>query len=386
MRVLLTSLAVLAAIMALAWTVVAWHSPPPEIAPTIDLGQALSDAGGTFAEVRPGRRFVFPADHGEHPETKTEWWYFTGNLKDESGRWYGYQLTFFRAGQAPPEGPASDSPWAPRDVMMAHFAVSDPQDGRFYPHERFARRALGLAGIESSETGLAVWLEDWRMDRDPDGRWHLRASDLSPEGSPLKLDLTLEDGKPPVLQGQDGYSRKGPESRHASYYVSLTRMPTRGSLTLGERGLSVSGLSWFDHEWSSQAMAPGLVGWDWFSLQLDDGWDLMLYLLRYEDGHLEPASSGSLVSPDGAKTALAVRDFQVEVTDRHFSPRGVSYPSAWTLTLPHHGLRLELTPRTPDQEMASGVPYWEGAVIVRGVHDGRSVEGSGFVEMTGYKP
>lgn len=385
MRSLLTTLAVLGMALTLVWLIIKWQDAPAERSPGIDLSQALSDEAGAFAEATPGRRFTFPDDHGEHPEMKTEWWYFTGNLKDAAGKWYGYQLTFFRAGQVPPEGPVSDSPWNPRDVMMAHFAVSDPEHGAFYPYERFARRALGLAGVESTQKGLAVWLEDWRMDRGQDGSWHLEASDTLPEGAALKLALTLKEGKPPVLQGQGGYSRKGPESRHASYYVSLTRMPTTGSLTLGTDTLSVAGLSWFDHEWSSQAMAPGLVGWDWFSLQLDDGWDLMLYLLRYEDGHLETASSGSLVAPDGTKTALALEDFQVEVTGRHASPRGVSYPSAWTLTLPHHGLSLRLVPRTPDQEMASGVPYWEGAVSFQGEHYGRPVQGSGFVEMTGYQ-
>lgn len=385
MRRWLLALASLLGVAALALVVVRWQAAPPEFAPSIDLAQALSDEAGAFAQVKPGQPFSFPADHGEHPEFKTEWWYFTGNLQDPQSEWYGYQLTFFRAGQATPEGGFSQSPWSPRDVMMAHFAVSDPENGRFFPYERFSRRAIGLAGVEQKGSRVSVWLETWRMERGADGLWTLTASETMPDGSPLKLDLRLEEGKPPVLQGQDGYSRKGPEPQQSSYYVSLTRMPTTGSLEFGQRKLSVTGLSWFDHEWSSQAMAPGLVGWDWFSLQLDDGWDVMLYLLRYQDGHLEPASSGSLIAPDGAKTPLALADFQVEVGDHHTSPRGVSYPSAWTLSLPHHALNLRLSPRLADQEMASGVPYWEGAVTLAGEHDGKSVKGSGFVEMTGYK-
>jgi predicted secreted hydrolase len=358
---------------------------PAKITAGIDLGQALSDETGSFATVVPGRPFLFPADHGEHPEYKTEWWYFTGNLREESGRAYGYQLTFFRSGLPSPEGPRSQSSWSPRDVMMAHFAISDPQEGQFYPFERFARRSLGLSGVKSDAQGVSVWLEDWRMDRGPDGTWVLVARDKMPDGTPLKLALRLSEQKPPVLQGQDGYSRKGPKPEHASYYVSLTRLTTEGEVTFGERAVPVKGLSWFDHEWSSAAMAPGLAGWDWFSLQFDDGWELMIYLLRYEDGRLEPASSGSLIAPDGSKTPLALKDFEVEVGDRHRSPRGIDYPSAWTVRIPSQNIVLRLTPRLADQEMASGVPYWEGAVVVEGERAGRAALGSGFVEMTGYK-
>ena len=360
-----------------------WQASPSSIAAGINLGQALSDEEGHYATVTPGRKFVFPADHGEHPDFKTEWWYFTGNLRDQAGTAYGYQLTFFRAGLPSPADVAS-SPWSSADVMMAHFAVSDGQEMTFHPYERFSRRALELAGVRQDEQGLEVWLESWRLHRSAGGRWTLRAEETLPDGSPLALELELSESKPPVLQGQDGYSSKGPRPEHSSYYVSLTRLATRGRLTFGERQVDVEGLSWFDHEWSSSAMAPGLVGWDWFSLQLEDGWDLMLYLLRYEDGRLEPASSGTLVAPDGETTRLSLADFQVEVEDRRTSPRGVSYPSLWTVTLPSRSLVLRLAPRLSDQEMDSGVPYWEGAVTVEGEREGKPLGGSGFVEMTGY--
>ncbi len=368
----------------LAWVVARGQAAPPPISARIDLVQALSDSAGDFANVTPGRAFSFPADHGEHPEFKTEWWYFTGNLSDSAGHSYGYQLTFFRSGVATPEHPAASSAWAPSDIMMGHFAISDAESQRFYPFERFARRALGLSGVALQEGKVAVWLEDWRLEREASGRWSLQASDTLPDGTPITLALTLDESKPPVLQGQDGYSRKGPKPEQASYYVALTRLASKGQLTLGDRQMAVGGSSWYDHEWSSSPLAPGLVGWDWFSLQLDDDWELMIYLLRYKDGRLEPASSGSLIAPDGRKSALELSRFQVEVTSRHRSARGVEYPSGWVVRLPEQQLELEITPRLLDQEMASGVPYWEGAVSLRGTRQGRPVAGSGFVEMTGY--
>lgn len=371
-------------LLALGWTVLRGQSAPPELSARIDLVKALSDEAGEFAAVTPGRRFSFPADHGEHPEFKTEWWYFTGSLKDGEGRDYGYQLTFFRSGVARPEHPAAGSAWAPSDIMMGHFAVSDAEGQGFFPFERFARRAVGLSGVTLEGGKVSVWLEDWRMERSPSGGWSLRASETLPDGRPLVLELALEESKPPVLQGADGYSRKGPLPEQASYYVALTRLASRGVLTLGQRRLEVSGSSWYDHEWSSSPLAPGLVGWDWFSLQLDDGWELMVYLLRHEDGRLEAASSGSLIAPDGTKSALSLSEFRVEVKEHHRSPRGVEYPSRWTIRVPGRGLDLQLKPRLLDQEMSSGVPYWEGAVMLEGSRDGKPVTGSGFVEMTGY--
>lgn len=355
-------------------------TPPPPIRASVNLREALSDTEGVYSTVTPGRAFRFPEDHGEHPGFKTEWWYFTGNLADAEGRPYGYQLTFFRSG-LPQQG---QGPWAASDVMMAHFAVSDPQRQAFYPYERLARRALGLSGVESGPSQpLRVWLENWSLERDDQG-WRLEASETLPGGKPLRLSLLLTESKPPILQGDGGYSRKGPKSEHSSYYVSLTRLASEGTLQLGERTLPVTGWSWFDHEWSSTPMAPGLVGWDWFSLQLDDGWELMIYMLRYEDGRVEAASSGTLVDPQGKSQHLPLSAFSVEVLERHTSPRGVLYPSGWRLRLPQEQLELTVQPRMKDQEMSSSVSYWEGAVTVQGQRQGRPIQGSGFVEMTGY--
>lgn len=371
MKKLLVWAVVLAGLAGGLWLTTKLQANPAPIQATLDLQDALSDAGGEFAEVVPGRNLHFPADHGEHPEFKTEWWYFTGTLSNDQGGEHGYQLTLFRTAVSPEQSQGEHpSEWAVSDILMGHFAVSDVNSGGFVSFERFSRRALGLAGVEPE--ARKIWLEDWSIEREASGTWRLRARQ-----DRTSIDLLLEESKPVVLQGDQGYSRKGPESRHSSYYASITRLKTAGQLEFAGSQYSVKGLSWFDHEWSSAALAKGLVGWDWFSLHLDDGRELMLYLLRYEDGRVEPASSGTLVDAEGQKTNLTIEDFSVEVLDRHRAPSGVEYPSQWKIEVAD--LEIEVRPLLADQEMTTSIPYWEGAVLVEGSHQGR-----GFVEMTGY--
>ncbi|MCA9777699.1 MAG: carotenoid 1,2-hydratase [Candidatus Eremiobacteraeota bacterium] len=351
------------------------ESAPP-VQAEISLQEALSDKSGRFAEVKPGRAFQFPADHGPHPEFKTEWWYFTGNLADNQGREFGYQLTLFRVGNLLPEERENASQWASPSLYMGHLGLSDISREKFYTQERLGREGVGLAG--ALENGERIWLEDWEIQRRESG-WHLSA-----KVEQLSLELELSDQKPPTLQGRGGYSQKGPLPRHASYYVSQTRLATVGTVSLEGTEYQLAGTSWFDHEWSSEAMADGLVGWDWFSLQLDDQSELMLYLLRYKDGRLEPASSGALVSPDGAKQDLKLADFTVEVLDRYKAESGTEYPNRWRIEVPSLSLSLVVSPKMAEQEMIGRVPYWEGAVKVEGKRDDRPIQGHGFVELTGY--
>lgn len=369
-----------------SYAVLHWQAEPKGMEVGLDLQSALSDPGSDFAEVTPGREFSFPKDHGEHTDFRTEWWYLTGNLSDASGRNFGYQLTFFRSGLPKLTGEGSRSFWRPDDVMMAHFAVSDLAEQKFHPWERLSRRALGLADISQTAEGLKVWLEDWTLERNAGGQWALHAEATKVDGTPLALDLTLAEMKPPVLQGEGGYSRKGPDPKYASYYVSIPRLKTQGTLNIGSDSHTVAGSSWFDHEWSSAALAPGLVGWDWFSLQLEDGREVMLYQLRYADGRVESESSGAVIAEDGTPTTLAASDFVITVDEHHRSHRGVDYPSAWTLEIPSQNLRLKVLPRMADQEMAGGLPYWEGAVTIASEpREGESpIKGFGFVELTGY--
>lgn len=342
----------------------------------MDLSDALSDKAGEFATVVEGRKFHFPTDHGAHPEFKTEWWYFTGNVKSEQDRHFGYQLTLFRVGLRKPKTEPSSSEWDADSLMMGHLALSDPASESFEDFEKFARCAVGLAGFLPD--AKQIWLEDWVVRREPNG-WRLTAAQ---DG--VGLDLRLEDTKPPVLQGDNGYSRKGPNPRQSSYYVSQTRLKTDGHVKFRGEQYRITGTSWFDHEWSSEVLAEGLVGWDWFSLQLDDSSEVMIFLLRGEDGSTTEWSSGSLIQPDGRKRHLTTKDFEVEKLAEYKAPSGAVYPSKWKLSLPQERFILDITPTMPNQEMSSGVTYWEGAVNITGSRDGAPLSGAGFVELTGY--
>ncbi len=348
----------------------------PEIRAGIDAAATLSNGDAGFARALAPRPFVFPRDHGPHPEYQIEWWYYTGNLS-AGERQFGYQLTFFRSGLSP-RPVARESAWGATSVYMAHLALSDVAQGRFYAYERFSRDAAGLAG--ASGEPFRVFLEDWSATgSSPQGMtMHLRAA----EGD-TALDLTLESQKPPALHGDQGLSQKGPTPGNASFYYSLTRMATTGTIRLGDQTYAVSGLSWMDHEWGTSALEAGAVGWDWFSLQLDNGYDLMFAQVRTSTA--VSYSFGSLVDPEGRTTPLDPAEVQLEVLATWRSPASQAlYPARWRLSFPGLALRLELEPRLANQELPVSVVYWEGAVRIQGSRQGRPVSGSGFVELTGY--
>jgi len=332
-----------------------------------------------FARAEGVRSFSFPADLGPHPDFQTEWWYYTGNLETASGRHFGYQLTFFRRGLLPPSQlPPRSSQWAAGQIYMAHFTITDVDADSFHPHERFSRGAAGLAGAQGEP--YAVWLEDWRVEANGADTYTLYAA---AEG--IVLELRLQDAKGPILQGEHGYSRKGDEPGNASYYYSQTRLLSEGRLTLGDETFEVSGLSWKDHEFSTSVLTSEIVGWDWFSLQLDSGYELMVYQLRHADGSIASRSSGTLIAPDGSTTQLFAGDFVLTPRAYWRSPHsGAEYPASWTLSLPAHGLELHITPYVKDQELNHTFTYWEGAVSIDGRQDGQALSGSGYVELTGY--
>ena len=350
---------------------------------TLAVSAALGpgEASG-FARALAPRAFSFPADLGPHPDFRTEWWYYTGNLESPAGRHFGFQLTFFRTALAPPArgDAATGSAWSTRQLYLAHFAVTDTAGRRFHAWSRLERAALGLAGARPHP--FRVWLDDWSAESDaPDGLpVRLRAA----EGS-VAIDLTLASDRPVVLQGDRGLSRKGPEPGNASYYYSRTRMTARGTVRAGAEALPVAGLAWMDREWSTSALGPDLVGWDWIALQLDDGRDVMVYRLRRRDGGTDPHSAGALVSTAGATRALAPAEVTLDALDHWTSPRSrVRYPSRWRLAVPGAGLDLAITPRLADQELIVGTRYWEGAVRVEGTAAGRPIGGRGYVELVGY--
>jgi predicted secreted hydrolase len=331
--------------------------------------------------------FVFPHDHGAHHEFKTEWWYFTGNLSTADERRFGYQLTLFRVAVTP-KPPDSASAWATNQTYMAHFAVTDVDGEAFYDDERFARGALGLAGVDAMP--FRAWLEDWHVTEDPntaargcDGCLNLRIAAGNDEAA---IELLLNSNKPAVRHGDNGLSQKSATPGNASYYYSLTRLATEGTVKVGGQTHAVTGHSWFDHEWSTSALEDDQAGWDWFSLQLSGQVDLMLFRLRARDPAVADFVSGSYVGPDGRVSRLHPGDFAIEVLDSWTSPAtGVTYPAQWRISIPQRGLVLDVTPRVQRQELNAAFRYWEGAVGATGRQRDHRISGEGYVELTGYQ-
>lgn len=353
-----------------------WPRPRAPLQATVAVREALADDRAGFARAMTPRPFNFPADHGPHPDFRTEWWYYTGNLQTADRRHIGFQLTFFRVALAPTEQPRA-SAWATRQLYFAHFAVTDTASSRFHAFSRTGRGALGMAGAEAAP--FRVWIDGWSAEG-AGASPRLRASD-----GDVAIDLELSATKPVVLQGERGLSRKGPEPGNASFYYSFTRMPARGVVRLGAETLTVAGEAWMDREWSTSGLGADVQGWDWFAVQLDDGRELMVYLLRRRDGTVDPFSAGSLVAPDGAVRALGAGDVRVETLAHWSSARsGVRYPARWRLTVPSAELRLDIEPRHADQELRVNTRYWEGAVAVTGMAGAWSIRGHGYVELVGY--
>lgn len=336
---------------------------------------ALS-AGDTtgFARAYAVREFRFPDDDGPHPEFRTEWWYWTGNLRTADGRRFGYQLTFFRQALAPG---VRDSAWRSGQLYFANFALTDVDGRRFHAFERFNRGAAGLAGARAFP--FAVWLDDWSV-RAPisgeiTGPVELRAA----EGD-ASIALTLRAEKPRVSQGENGLSRKSAAPGNASYYYSLTRIASEGSLRIGGETYAVRGTSWLDREWSTSVLDANQAGWDWFAMTFDDGSELMLYQLRLKSGGIDPFSSGSFVDRNGKKRLLKRGDFRIIPRSEWTSSRsGIRWPSGWQLVVPALDLTLEVEPLLREQELPLVVTYWEGAARVTGTRSGY-----GYVELTGY--
>ena len=346
--------------------------------PGMNSGQERAEE--RFKPALPGRAFTFPEDHRAHPDYKTEWWYYNGQLQDAEGRRYGYQLTFFRVGIRPGPVSSQGSRWRVREVYLAHLAVTDVARQRFSYAEKVSRGNLGLAGAETER--YRVWIEDWSVAEEGEAQV-LSAGDRS-----LGLHLQAFPTNPPLIHGSDGISRKGAGTGQASHYYSLTRMATRGKIILNGRTVKVQGLSWMDHEFGSNQLQPGQIGWDWFSLNLGDQAELMLYQIREWNGQIGPYSSGTMVSKSRVQP-LSRDDFSIEVLRTWKSPRSrATYPAGWQIAIPRQNLILRLTPVLADQELitlkSTRVTYWEGLVTAEGTYRGQPVKGQGYVEMTGY--
>lgn len=338
-----------------------------------------SDSSGYARAIAP-YDWEFPADFGPHPDFQTEWWYYTGNLADADGRRFGFQFTIFRRAISPVSYDTG-SEWRSDQIYMAHFTVTDVAGNQFLHYQRFSRGAVDLAGA-TVEPRYRVWLEDWQIQAQDDDA---RVVAISAGAEGVAVNLRLEQTKPVALQGDNGLSRKGDEPGNASYYYSLSRLLTTGTVTINGESFTVSGTTWKDHEFSTSALGENAQGWDWFGLQLDDNRELMLGQIRLVGGDHEPAFGGLLVYPDGSTRQLDSGDFTLEVTGHWLSPHtGADYPAGWRVRVDvddAEPLELILTPLISDQELqgTGNVDYWEGAVRISG-----DATGYGYAELTGY--
>jgi predicted secreted hydrolase len=350
------------------------------------LAASADDASG-YLQVTGPCRMEFPRDHGPHPGFRTEWWYYTGNLATETGRRFGFQLTFFRHQLTSFGGSASwpepHSAWRTRQIYFAHAALSDLSAKRHFQAEQISRGVMGIAGAVQEGPEVTIFLRNWRATLLPE------AHTLEAGGEDFSIQLELKPVKDPVRHGIDGYSRKGTTPERASCYYSFSRLETAGTVTVSGKEMPVRGTSWMDHEYSTAPLEPGTVGWDWFSLQLADKTEIMIYRLRQKGGGIHPASSGSYIDASGALRHLERGYFEIMVLDRWKSPKSkATYPSRWNVKIPLLGIELDLSANLPDQEMrtvqSSGVTYWEGSIGIRGLKGGAPIEGQGYVELTGY--
>ena len=349
----------------------------------IDLSKAM---GGTsdedFSKAIEPRKFVFPDDHGPHPGFRTEWWYFTGNLTSDDNKKFGYQFTIFRTALSKNKN-ARNSDWNSNQIYMAHFAVTDINENKFYFDERFSREGNRLAGAQINP--FKVWLEDWQVEQVGKSiNFDLPTLNISAKTESAEINLTLEAIKPFVLQGDKGLSQKGSQVGNASYYYSYTRLKTSGKIILDGKDYEVSGFSWMDREWSTSALSKDQKGWDWFSLQLDDNTEIMYYQMRKNDGSPDIFSKGVLVDENGLSQSIKKEEVVLKVTDNWKALDGATYPSGWTLQIPTKNIDLKITPAVKDQFLDVSIKYWEGSVKIEGTKNGNRVNGRGYVELTGY--
>jgi predicted secreted hydrolase len=330
-----------------------------------------------FRPALPGYEFSFPRDHGSHDEYKTEWWYYTGQLHTAEGKRFGFELTFFRVGVAAADGPP-ESRWELRNVSLAHFAITDVSAQKFRYYEKVNRTSPFTAGAAAGY--LAVFNESWRASTQPDGSWRIIAN-----AGTDSIDLTLRSTKPPAIHGENGVSIKAQGVGYASHYYSMTNLEATGKVN----GHRATGHAWMDHEFGSSALRESQQGWDWFSIQLDNDFELMIYIIRRADGTPDVTSSGSLIADDGRVIPIRRDEMRVTPAGSWKSPKsGATYPMGWRIEVPSMQLALIVKPVMKAQELitgsSTGVTYWEGAVDASGSLRNTSVQGEGYVEMTGY--
>jgi predicted secreted hydrolase len=365
---------------------------------------STSAAADNFDLALPGYHYSFPHDYFNHPNFQTEWWYYTGNLQSSDGHRFGFELTFFRQGISR-EATAQKNAWDVHDLYFAHLALSDLTGRHFYHLERTNRAGPGIAGID--ESAQRIWNGNWQI------QWKNGDQLLQAVTEKFGLQFAMHSEKSPVIHGENGVSQKAAGAGRASHYISLPRLNTTGAIRLDGQRYQVSGLAWMDHEFFTQQLDPEQVGWDWFSIQLDDHSELMLFHIRRKDGSIDPYSAGTYIDPQGHTMHLRESDFTLQpisgssdhnaVTqgssgnaaanrtgpDTWRSPvSGAIYPIHWRVAVPKLNLELDATTPLPSQELSGTSDitpiYWEGATALIGTRAAAKITGVGYLEMTGY--
>ncbi|MGC1906808.1 MAG: lipocalin-like domain-containing protein [Candidatus Acidiferrum sp.] len=337
--------------------------------------------GEPYRVALPGYRYEFPRDHFDHPDFQTEWWYYTGNVKAADGHRFGFELTFFRQGVN--RDAAKTASWDVRDLYLAHLALSDLDAKQFYHAERTNRAGPGIAGISAKEE--RIWNGNWQV------AWNRDAQDVQAVDARFELKLALHSEKAPVINGENGVSQKAQGPGKASHYISLTRLTSNGQIVLEGKRFEVSGLAWMDHEFFTHQLESDQVGWDWFSIQLVDNTELMLFRIRRKDGAVDPYSAGTYVDAHGASAHLRAYDFSLQPAGATWtsSATKANYPIEWKIAVPKLGIELVAKTSLPSQELTGGgskltPSYWEGAVTFEGSRSSVAFRGVGYLEMTGY--
>ncbi|MEO8216637.1 MAG: lipocalin-like domain-containing protein [Acidobacteriota bacterium] len=348
--------------------------------PRVQIPTSTANPQPEFEPALPGYTFAFPRDHGMHDTFKTEWWYFTGHLETDAGR-YGFELTFFRVGVSRPSSPP-DTVWDLRNLALAHFAITDINGRKFRYYEKLNRFSPFTAGARAES--LNVFNEGWSVTTTADGAIRIRAAAAADA-----IDFTVTSQKPPAIHGENGVSIKAEGKGYASHYYSLTRMVGSGTVIAGGKRQPCTVLAWMDHEFGSSSLRESQAGWDWFSVQLDNRTELMLYQIRRRNGQPDTTSSGSFVLVDGTVIPIRQTEFRVTPLGRWRSAEsGAVYPMGWEITVAPLNLKLRLREDLQDQELltrnSTGVTYWEGSVDASGSFGGTPVRGAGYVELTGY--
>jgi len=341
---------------------------------------ALQPMIAQYKSAVPGYRYEFPRDYFNHPDYQTEWWYYTGNLQSADGRKFGFELTFFRS--AVTRDLSKNPAWDVRDLYLAHFAVSDLNGKRFFHSERSNRAGPGIAGADATQQ--KVWNGNWSVS------WSVGQEHLTALADEFAVSISLLPQKPPVVHGENGVSQKSTGAGNASHYFSETRLRASGSIVISGRKYDVTGLAWMDHEFFTHQLGIDQVGWDWFSLQLADNTELMLFQIRRKDGSIDPFSAGTYVDAQGRARHLKKADFELTPTASTWSSplTHAAYPIEWDIRVPSLNIALKSRTPLPSQEFAArsevSPSYWEGSISLHGATDAGSLAGTGYLEMTGY--